>query len=107
MTNIGRAAAFGAAAHPVRTGASPAAVRAFGKLETQRARHRVGLSEAQGELLADAVGLAALLADQLARRLVVAEIFLAEGLSEHQPVAAQIGDGSEEAERLDAGDPAL
>src|SRR5688572_15335600 len=107
MPNIGRAAAGQRTPDPIGPPCPRPTIAAFGELEAQRARDRVGLGEAQGQLLADPVGVAAVLADQLARGFLVAEIFLAEGLGEHQPVTAEIGDGGEEAEWLDAGDPAL
>src|SRR5687767_3956524 len=107
MANIGGAPAGWGATDPVRPLYPRAIVAAFGELEAQRARHRVRFGEAQGQFLADSIRVAAVLADQLARGFVVAEIFLAQRLREHQPVAAQIGDRGEESERLDAGDPAL
>src|SRR5688572_23118636 len=107
MPNIGWAAAPYPWPPPVRPLPRSSTVRSFGKLEAQRSGDRIGFGEAQRELLADPVGLAALLADQFARRLIVAEIFLAQRLREHQAVTAEVGHRGEEAERLDAGDPAL
>src|SRR5690348_1438203 len=83
------------------------AVTAFRQFKAERTADGVGLREAQGQPLPNAIGLAGLVANQLASRFVIAEIFLAQRLREHQTVAAQILHGGEEAERLDAGDPAF
>src|SRR4051794_30945595 len=108
MANIRRAAA-----PPARTttvlarGRRLAAIAPLRKLEPQRARDRIGLREAEREPLPHAIGLAGLVADQRSRRLIVAEIFAAQIFGEDQAVAAEILHRREEAERLDAGDPAL
>src|SRR5687767_14957135 len=97
---------LGLAADAVTARGRTAAVAALRQLETQPARHRIGLGQPEVEALADTVGFAALIADQGPRFLVVAEIFRAEVGGQHQAVAAQLVDRREEAERLDAGDPA-
>src|SRR6185369_12063091 len=104
VSNVRGPAAPGAVAAHRR---GPPAVAPFRKLEAERALDRVRLGEAQRQPLADAVGLARLIADELLRALVVAEIFRAEVLREQQPVAAQVLHRREETERLDAADTAL
>src|SRR3954470_3949338 len=98
------APAAGAVAPRRRVGAAIAPLRKF---EPQRPGHRIRVGKAERQPLAEAIGLAGLVADKRARRFVVAEIFLAQVLGEDQPVAAEVLDGREKAERLDAGDPAL
>src|SRR5690348_12441334 len=98
------------AAHAVAPrgcGCRTSAIAAFRKFEAQRSGNRIGLGETQREPLADAVRLARLIADELLRALVVAEIFLPQVLGEEQTVAAQVLDRREEAERLDSGNPAF
>src|SRR3954464_6038426 len=107
MANVGRPPPAPPAAAPVAAiGCRTAsAIAAFRQLEAQRPGDRIGLRETKRQALADAVGLARFVADQLLRRFVVAEIFPPEILREHQPIAAQILDRSEEAERLNPADP--
>ena len=50
-----------AAALPIPARALRRAIAALGKLEAQRAGHRIGLGQAQGQPLADAIGFAGLL----------------------------------------------
>jgi len=83
------------------------AVAYFWKLEAKRSADRIGFGEAQGEALADTVGIAAFVADQLTRGLIVAEIFLAQSLRENETVSAEVLDRGEEAEGLHTGDAAL
>src|SRR5437763_8023338 len=117
LSNPRRSAAAFALVADVRRPAAAAlraiAVRARGaarrvrRLEAQAAAHRIGLGEPQRQPLAECIGLAALLADQALACFVVAIIVLAERCGRDQPVAAQRLDRGEEAERLDAGDPAF
>src|SRR4029079_10252490 len=76
------------------------------KLEAQRPRYGIGLGDAQLQLLPLAVCCARILADKLLRLFVIAEIFVSDGRDGHPPIATELDDGREEAERLDAGDPA-
>src|SRR5689334_19775794 len=79
---------------------------AFGQFEAKRTRGWVCLRQFQLEMLADTIGLAAFFPDQRPRRFVIAEIFIPKDRRRDQPVAAQILDRGEEAERLDAGNAA-
>ena len=109
MADIGRAAAFSLScglANAVAPGRGSAAIAALGQLEAQRTADRIGLRQPKLEPLADAVGLAAFVADQLPCRLVEAEIFAAEVAREQQAVAAEPLDRGEEAEALHPGDAA-
>ena len=105
MTDIRRASAADPILAPWRR--RRAAVAAFGELEAKRSRDRIGVSQTKPEPLSHAVGLAALVADESTRGLVVAKIFAAEVLGEDEAVTAEVLHGREEAERLDAGDPAI
>src|SRR4051812_18672881 len=107
MTDVGGMAAAACRALAIGARARRAAVAALGQLEAQRAGNGIGLGEAQSQPLADLVGFAGLLADQLLGALVVAEIFRTEVAHEDEPVAAEVLDRGEKAERLDAGDPAF
>ena len=107
MPDVGRAtpswpAREGAIATPVAS-----AKLALGQFKAQRARRGIGFGQFQLDQLALLVGLARRLANQRARGLVKAEIFIAEDRCRDQPVAAKVEHGGEEAERLDSGDPAF
>src|SRR5262245_10710185 len=85
-----------------------AVIAAFGeKLESQRARDRRGLHQAHGDLVAQAVGLAAAVADQGVLVLVVAEVVVADGARRNEPVGAGIVELDEQARAGGAGDVAL
>src|SRR6187551_3468018 len=90
-----------------------AALRRFGNSilvrqgEAKAAGHGIGFDDPQPKLLAEPVARPGLLADELLRLLVVPEIFPAHRRDGNDPVAAELHHGREEAERLDAGDPAL
>src|SRR5829696_2542639 len=109
MADVRWPATTTASADPVAPlwGRLRAAMAPLRKLKAQRPADGIGLGEPKGQPLADAIGLAGLFADELPRSLVVAEIFLPERLRENQPVAAEILDRGEEAERLHPGDPAF
>src|SRR6476660_7753475 len=109
MPDVGGAAAAthdGFADAVAALGRTPA-VAAFGKLEAERAADWIGFRQPKLEALADAVGLARLVADQLARGFVIAEIFAAEVGGGDQAVAAQPLDRREETEWLNARDAAV
>ena len=80
---------------------------AIGQLEFQRAGERIGLGQPEVEHIAHIIGRAAVLAGQRMRALVIGEIFAAQRTHRHQPVAAQLHDGREEAELLHARDAGL
>ena len=94
MADVRGATAFGGRADtvaPLRP-RPRAAVTALGELEAKRAGYGVGFRQPQREPLADTIGFARLVAHELTRRLVVAEIFLAERLGEDETVAAEVLD---------------
>src|SRR5438270_8760081 len=105
MSDVRRTSAAGPVP-PLRHPLS-AAVAALGQLEAQRSCHWVGFREPERQPLSHSVRFAALVANQGPRCLVITEIFAAEVLRQQQSVAAEILDRREEAERLNAGDPAL
>src|SRR3954468_18214063 len=108
MADVGRSAAAAGRAHTVLAlGRRTLASRLlFGQLEAERAGDWIGLGDAKLQLLPLTVRRSAVLADELLRLFVVAEIFVADRRDRHQAVAAEIDHRREEAERLDARDPA-
>src|SRR4051794_10981047 len=88
------------------SGGSGAAIASFGKLETKRAGHGIRLPEPKRQPPSHPIGVAAFVTDKRSGRFVVAEVFLAEVLRQQQSVSTEILDRGEEAERLDARDPA-
>src|SRR5688500_14781058 len=77
------------------------------QFETQRARHRRGFNKPHAHLIAKAVGLAAVVADERMIALVIAEIFVADGARRHKAVGTGVVKLDEEAGAGDAGDAAF
>jgi hypothetical protein len=75
MADVWRAPALATGALAVAARRRRRAVAPFGKLKAKRSADRVGFGEPQGQALADAVGLAGFVADELLRALVLTEIF--------------------------------
>src|SRR5690348_7935334 len=77
------------AAFGLPAAASGAVIAAFGqKLESQGTGDRRGLDQAYGDLVAQAVGLAAAVADQRVLVLVIAEVVIANRARGNEPVRA-------------------
>src|SRR5438094_7402168 len=88
MADICRSTTPASATHPI-VAARPrgSAVAPFRKLETKRARDRIGFGQPQPETLTDAISFTAFVTDQRTRRFIVAEIFLPQILGQDEPVA--------------------